>query len=286
MGVFGMIYFIIPTYDKPQQLTKTLKVISQSGLNYRVLIVNSGGRQYEERINECCYFLNYELLNCNGYFAKAINTAYDWIATHYNKGYFSKKDIVIIMNDDNTFDDDFLSNMLNNLEKNSLVCAKGYETYISGLVEHIETGKQRIEKQYVEGIIGIDWNKLKFSHNILYTKYVTCSTRCICLYARDFLNIGKFSRLIPHYLSDYDWVIRAVKYGLKLKEDGELEILKQDRNFPMFSIKNPGNPIFFTIFILKHCPFYLIPLNAARVWTYSIVKIFRKLNKTKWTLTQ
>lgn len=254
-----MIYFIIPTYDKPQQLTKTLKVISQSRLNYRVLIVNSGGRQYEERINECCYFLNYELLNCNGYFAKAINIAYDWIATHYNKGYFSKKDIVIIMNDDNTFDDDFLSNMLNNLEKNSLVCAKGRE-----------------DGEIVEGIIGIDWNKLKFSHNILYTKYVTCSTRCICLYARDFLNIGKFSRIIPHYLSDYDWVIRAVKYGLKLKEGGELEILKQDRNFPMFSIKNPGNPIFFTIFIIKHCPFYLIPLNVARVWAYSIIKLFKK----------
>jgi GT2 family glycosyltransferase len=98
----------------------------------------------------------------------------------------------------------------------------------------------------------------------------------------DVQRIGDFfPRLLPHYLSDYEYTIRAYKRGLKLRADRQVT-LRWDRESSgykdfsgdsygrflakLFSKKCPINPVYRTTFVLLTCSWRYIPLHLVRVW--------------------
>ena len=230
-----MIYVIIPTYNRPELLKRTTEQLNnQTFQRFKVVIVNSGELDYTFIHNG-----KVGTIHTKGYFSSQVNTGLDFVMQ-----FARPHDIICVMNDDNEFDENFLLRSACKVKDGSLVCSTDEN----------------------EGIIKIDWKRFKFFKS---KDGQTCSTRAIFLFKRD-LN-KKLCKWLPMYLSDYDWVM---KLGLKLIEGESISTLKQDRKFPTFSVKNPSNPIYFTIFILRNCPKLWIIPNIIRVWIYSIIRLF------------
>lgn len=117
--------------------------------------------------------------------------------------------------------------------------------------------------------VNIDWKRKAFYHKlppVISMFYDTFPGRCFFITVKDFIE-NPLSRLLPHYLSDYDYGIRLKKKGFKIKEIN-VPIHHQDHPKPYdkrFSILNPANPLFWTIFLLKHPNIYT-PINIIKAW--------------------
>lgn len=98
-----------------------------------------------------------------------------------------------------------------------------------------------------------------------------CSTRSLFVQMEDVRKIGGFHPvLLPHYLSDYEWTIRAVKKGVKIITNDELvyhlhdsaESMKEKKKRTIKSVlskKSNANPFVRFNFILLTAPFYQWP---------------------------
>lgn len=97
------------------------------------------------------------------------------------------------------------------------------------------------------------------------------STRGLFLRVKDFKKIGGFyPKLLPHYLSDYEFTIRAYKKKFNLITDDRLKLfvdeettgyhkLKyngiKDYYLKYFSNKNPSNPFHWLAFVYLAVPY-------------------------------
>jgi GT2 family glycosyltransferase len=120
---------------------------------------------------------------------------------------------------------------------------------------------------------------------------VNClSTQGLFLRWRDAREIGGFHpRWLPHYLSDYEYTIRAHRLGLRLETTDELLVdLNQEttgfhrieevrftrflRKF--FSVKSPANPVHWSVFILLACPVRFWPRHLFVLWKNVLYRVF------------
>jgi len=110
--------------------------------------------------------------------------------------------------------------------------------------------------------IKIDWNKKQFIEG----GSDTFPGRTFFMTYKDFKNSGGFSRLLPHYLSDYDFGIRQVKKGLKVKEMFlRTYHPEHEKERKPFSKVSPDNPFYWTVFLLKHFNRYFF-INLIKAW--------------------
>jgi len=173
----------------------------------------------------------------------------------------------LIINDDTEFGPDFLANAAAAVRPNSLLLARAYR---------LATG------EFSEVGVYWDWRKL-ICTPVKDGGEVNCfSTRGLFLTFGDFVRIGGFhTRMLPHYLSDYEFTLRAHRKGFALISD-ERVVLHYDealtglrdiedrsmwqRMLADFSIRSAGNPVYWTSFVLLASPLRYVPLNIVRVW--------------------
>ena len=129
---------------------------------------------------------------------------------------------------------------------------------------------------------GVHWDWPKFEFRLARTpEEVNClSTRGLFLRAADFLALGGFyPRLLPHYLSDYEFTIRAHSrgYSLLCAPDVRLGTDPRESGLPepdhpagtrqvlriIFSKRYHGNPFYRSVFLLLAAPF---PHNVRHIW--------------------
>jgi len=128
----------------------------------------------------------------------------------------------------------------------------------------LEEGSQvREGGVYIPEGVKITWGKKKFEL-VQSGRVDTFAGRCFFMTYQDF-NRFKFSKLLPHYLSDYDYGIKVCKKLKPVIMQNKLSHWGAKPKHPKFSILNPGNPIFWTIFLLKH-PNRYTPLNLLKAW--------------------
>jgi GT2 family glycosyltransferase len=102
---------------------------------------------------------------------------------------------------------------------------------------------------------------------------------------------GFYPHLLPHYLSDYEFTMRAHKKGLKLlvppdirlywnrettgfREIEERSLLPFLRKY--FSKKAAGNPLYWTTFVLLSSPVKYMPIHLAKVWQIALLTIVKQ----------
>ena len=205
--------------------------------------------------------------NGNLWWAGALQKGMDWIRN--NK--VNSDDMVLIMNDDTTFEPDFISIGIKILleNKRALLTATGFN----------------IKTSIPEDVGGyyLNWKNLNFIETFDLEKINCLSTRGLILRASDFLDIGRFHiKLLPHYLSDLEFTMRAQELGYKLIVKSEFKInidfqltgireldYKEDyikfmKN--MFSIRNAMNPVYWSSFVLLRSPWRYKLSNLVRIW--------------------
>lgn len=218
----------------------------------------------------------------NLWWGGSLNEGYNFIFNNNNK---KNKDIVLIINDDTTFDENYISLGVKSLQKSPR----------SSLVSSISIG-EKSNKVVSSGVV-VNWIKLSFKDTNESKKINCLSTRGLFLYIEDFIKIGSFyPKLLPHYLSDYEYTIRAKNKGYNLLIDDELKIKvnEEETGFhkidnsnitrkeylkKYFSKKNPGNPVYWINFVLIRSPLvYKLP-NLGLVVLKNTIKISKNLIK-------
>ena len=115
-------------------------------------------------------------------------------------------DLVLIANDDTTFDPDFLEKAMAEMR------ARGPRVVLCASIRFVDTGG------WTDGGTVCYWPRLTFKHYGQHVERIDCaSTRCIFFWAADLEVAGTFRPgLLRHYLSDYEFTIRARRRGLRL----------------------------------------------------------------------
>lgn len=168
------------------------------------------------------------------YWSKACNDFYEQIQKYRG---VKDEDTICIMNNDISFDKDLFE------------CGS-----------EVKLGEILIPRY--EGVT-IDWSKKKFYNSV---KIDCFPGRCFFMTYKDFIESGGFSKFLPHYLSDYDFSIRQINRGLKpyfiTASITHHPHTKEMRPFTMIS---PNNPIFWSIFLVKHFNRYAF-INIIKAW--------------------
>ena len=115
-------------------------------------------------------------------------------------------DLVLIANSDTTFEANFLEKAVaeaSEVAPGVMLCAS---------VKFVDTGR------WIDGGTVCYWPRLTFKHYRKHPERIDCaSTRCLLFAYSDLAVAGTFRPgLLPHYLSDYEFTIRARRRGIRL----------------------------------------------------------------------
>ena len=263
----GTVYVLLPVHNRRPVTEQFVRgLLAQTDRDFHLVLIDDGSTDgTAEGVTSLLPSTTVLRGSGSWWWAGSLRQGSLWLA----KRGVTARDIVLIANDDTQFDPDFLSLGRASLgrEDRRLLLAQLYDR---------ETGS------LVEVGVRVRWNPLRFQ-GVTDPDRVNCmSTRGLFLAARDFLALDSFHVwLLPHYLSDYAFTVRAVRLGYRLRSDPAVR-LWYDRSTT--GIRSPAahsmraylrstltrrstdNPVYLTTFLLLVCPRRRLAGNVWRVW--------------------
>lgn len=263
-----MVYVLLPIHNRREITLAFIKNLQrQTCNNYHLILIDDGSTDGTAEAAEKI-IPNMTIIRGKGnwWWAGGLQQGHDWFV----KNHISGANIVLIMNDDTAFDADFISIGLQILQNNpsSLLTATGF---------NLKNGKSQDSGGYI-----LNWRTLGFAETYKNDEINCTSTRGLMTTVQDYLDVGGFHpRLIPHYLSDLEFTMRAQKKGKKLIIHPDFRI---GINFEMtgihdlssenftnyvkkvFSKRAAMNPVYWSNFILLHAPWKYKLINVRRIW--------------------
>ena len=268
------IYILLPVHnrrDTTRRFIECLKV--QTYKNFHLLLIDDGSTDgTAAMVREQIQSVTVIKGKGDWWWAGSLQQGYQWLKSQK----LPISDVVLIINDDTEFDADFLETGIELLKKQekTLLLAQCYS-------------KQN--QQLIDAGMHVDWRLLSFEQASTPEQINCLSTRGLFLRVGDLLEIGGFyPRLLPHYLSDYEFTIRAHRKGMKLMTHPLLKLwvdeeatgyhkLYSESLFVsvrrVFSKKSAFNPIIWTSFIALSCPWKWKILSLLRVWIGRVWKV-------------
>jgi GT2 family glycosyltransferase len=258
------ILVLLPVHNR--QATTALFIrclLAQSYANWHLLLIDDGSTDgTADMVRRDVPRLSVLRGDGNWWWGGALHQGYLWLTRHDEHS----DDLVLIINDDTEFASDFLERAVRVMQPRSLLLAQLY----SQAGELVETG------------VRWDWRTFNWK-GVKETDGLNCfSTRGLFLWARDFREIGGFHPvLLPHYMSDYEFTMRARGKGFPLISRPEVflrynEQLTGVRNHEglslvqylktSLSIKSTNNPVYWSSFVVLACPSRYVPANLTAVW--------------------
>ena len=137
----------------------------------------------------------------NLWWGGALHKAYGWL----KKANLNPEDYVMLTNDDVVWENSYIETALATLKDRP-------KTLLTGYGISIQTGEQ------VDGAVDFRFPSVVGERVARAQAEGSCaSTRSLFFRVGDWLTIGGFHPvLLPHYLSDYEWTIRAYKKGFTI----------------------------------------------------------------------
>jgi GT2 family glycosyltransferase len=274
----AVVYIILPVHNRCAITRRFIRCLkSQSYPNYHLLLIDDGSSDGTEEMvrNEISSLV---VIKGKGdwWWAGSLQQGYVWLKSHEIR----QDDIVLLINDDLEFEPDFLEKALTLFRDKvkTLMLAECYS---------------RNERELYDSGVFVDWRKLTFNRTEDPNSINCLSTRGLFLRVADFNRLGGFyPRILPHYLSDYEFTCRAHRKGYALVTEPSLKVFLdihatgysrfEQESFlaflkSYFSAKSMMNPLAWTNFVLLTCPWPWKMINLLRVWMNSarfVVKTF------------
>ena len=261
------IYILLPVHNR-RDITECFVncLIAQTYINYQLVLIDDGSSDGTSEMVKA-KVPNLTILRGKGdwWWAGSLQQGLDWLKSQH----LSNDSLILFINDDVCFSPSYLEQAYRVMaNKKGVLMLSQFLT--SDRSETSESG------------VCADLKKLTFKIAEFSNKINCLSTRGLFIHWEDVKVIGDFyPKLLPHYLSDYEYTIRAYRKGLKCETSTQLLIEpnfgttgyhtvneKSFLNFlkKYFSKKSASNPIYWTTFILLASPVSGIPINLMRVW--------------------
>lgn len=280
-----IIYIILPVHNRRNVTEKFINCLAaQSFKDYHLLLVDDGSTDgTAEMVSSKIKNLTIIRGDGNLWWAGGLHKGYSWLK---NNG-AAAGDAVLLCNDDVVFEPDYLETGLK-LLKRKPDCM---------LLSCVYT----MENKFHEAGVVADLKKFTFKSASPGEKINCATTRGLFFTVETFFKVGGFYPvLLPHYLSDFEFTIRAFNRGVALCTDEQLKLhidiettgyynsidndgfVKFLKKF--FSKKYPDNPVYKIIFIFLTCPFPWNLKNSLLISWTAFKHVFfhvRKLLKLK-----
>jgi GT2 family glycosyltransferase len=272
------IYILLPVYNRLEQTKKFIKsFLAQTHVNYHLILIDDGSTDgtvdyLKSRVKDLTV-----ITGRSGWFwGGGLHQGYLWL----KKNNADRQDLVLMINNDTEFGPDFFQRAIDILSNNR-------KTLLLARVYSKQTDK------FVEAGVHADWRRLTFEHTEDPDKINCLSTRGLFMRVGDFMDIGGFHPvLLPHYLSDYEFTIRAHRKGYRLMVDPSLKLMVDESTTgshawlrsagrteflrDYFSKRSSSNPFYWFSFVALACPWAWKPLNFLRVIYGGLATVFRK----------
>lgn len=271
-----MIYILLPVHNRRAITEKFIDcLISQTYINYHLILIDDGSTDGTSKM-VAAHIYSLTIIRGSGdwWWAGSLQQGIDWL-----KRVAVDDDTILFINDDVTFDPDFLLKGIKLLDQ--------FGGMLLPQVMNIDTGC--VEESGVEANL----RNLTFKTAASSDRINCLPTRGLFMRMKTLQMVGDFyPRLLPHYLSDYEYTIRAYKIGVRLMTSPELSLISDEnatgyRSFDglsffdflkrFFSTKSPSNPIYFTIFIVLTVHSIYAPWHILRVWLGAAKSILRQV---------
>ncbi len=265
------IYILLPVHNRCELTKRFIECLKfQTYRNYHLVLIDDGSTDGTSEMI-LSSLDNVTIIRGNGtwWWAGALQQGYEWIINNN----ISKSDAVLIINDDTEFENDFL-------EKAIRVLGNSQKAFLLSRSFDIVT------RVVCETGVHVDWKKLTFN-NASPEEEINCSsTRGLFMRVGDMIATGGFyPRILPHYLSDYEYTMRAKRNGIALITDESVRLFVNNdttgihirsintlsefmTNF--FHKKSSGYIISWISFVVLCAPTKFVVINLLRI-LYSII---------------
>lgn len=272
------IHILLPVHNR-KAITQSFVdcLVRQTYKKYHLILIDDGSTDgTEEMVRNLVPDVTILKGDGNLWWAGALQKGLDWLKASE----VSDSDIVLFINDDVAFGPEYL------FEAVAAIRNKPNVMLLSQFC--CENGDISGDEGVAADLARLTFKKASSSDN------VNClPTRGLFIRFGDVKMVGDFHpRILPHYLSDYEYTIRAFSKGMKYEstpnvclcpnlettgyyEFNNLPLLKYLRRY--FSVKSMDNPIYWSSFVVLTVPKRWILFNLMRVWYGAFKRIFLQL---------
>ena len=276
------IYILLPVHNRKEITRKfvdSLKI--QTWQHFHLLLIDDGSTDgTEEMIREQIAAEKLTVIKGKGnwWWAGSLQQGINWLKKHDVKS----SDIVLMINDDVTFESDFLENGVEFIQQhpNSLLLSRFYDPD---------------QDEIIEAGVKADMRRMSFVDADTPEEINCLSTRGLFLTWETLKRMGNFHPvMLPHYGSDYEFTMRATRKGFDMATVNDVVLIPDhsatgvreyeadlfpDEIKTMFSKRCTYNPVYWTSLILLAFPVRFMASNILRVWAgaaWRLLKSFRK----------
>lgn len=271
------VYILLPVHNRKETTRHFIECLRvQTYSNYHLILIDDGSTDgTTEMVLESLPGATVITGTGSWWWAGSLQRGFDWLESHLP----ADTDFVLLINDDTTFANDYLECAVSVL--------RGFENaMLLSRIRRLETGE--IEETGVVANL----------HNLTFEvakepREINCfSTRGLFLRWSAMKSTGGFHPImLPHYMSDYEYTIRAGRKGLRFATTDSVWVyadltLTGSRDIGMLtgwkfvstlmSIKCPSNPIYWSSFAVLVLPARRILPNLARIWRDALLQILRQ----------
>jgi GT2 family glycosyltransferase len=261
------VYVLLPVHNRREVTRRFVECLrAQHYPRCQLVLIDDGSTDgTEEMVRESIPSAAVIRGKGNWWWAGALQKGFRWLAAQAN----APDDVVLIINDDTCFDAAFV-------EKGVSLLRGHPRTLLGAQAFNRETGDLLDAGRHV------DWRRLTFEPASSPEDLNCLSTRGLFMRVGDIEGIGGFHpRLLPHYLSDYEFTIRARRKGWRLMTDPSLRVAMDERTTGIrersgeglsdalrqyFSKRSAMNPLAWTAFLALACPWPWKVRHALRTW--------------------
>ena len=270
------VYILLPVHNR-KALTQSLIecLVLQTYSNLHLLLIDDGSTDgTEEMVRAMVKDVTVIKGKGDWWWAGSLQQGIDWLKNNAVKS----EDVVLMINDDVEIPSDFIETGCALLKPGILLQATIYD----------DTTREVLD-------IGVVYEEQKmFFRPPRSGEQVNClTTNGLFMRWQDLQVVGGFHpHLLPHYLSDYEFTMRAHKKGLRLLVAPELKLywnrgttgfraIEEADLLPFlrkfFSKKAAGNPVYWTTFLFLASPMKYLPLHLARIWKGALFAVVRQI---------
>ena len=269
------IYILLPVHNRRDITERFIDcLVAQTYTNYHLVLIDDGSIDNTDEMVKS-KVSNLTVLKGKGdwWWAGSLQRGLEW----FKDNQVNDNALILFINDDVCFLPDYL-------EQACQVMANKKGVLVLSRFRSIDN------ERIVETGVCADLHNLSFKVAEAGEKINCLSTRGLFAYWKDIFAIGDFHpTLLPHYLSDYEYTIRAHNKGFGCETSAYILIEPNDETTgyhkineehfvgfikKYFSKKNAGNPIYWTTFVFITSEFLWVVPNLIRVWVIAVKTIF------------